>query len=377
MTERSLHVLFVIPSLDRGGSERQMINLASSMNRLGHQATIGTLIRSGTMAEAARLAGVEVIDLSGGSGRLIRGLLGLVRHVRRTRPAVIHPYLPRDNALATIMKPLLRRSHLVWGVRASDMDLSKYRRSTRLLWPLVVRASRHADLCIANSHDGAEYHISEGYPRDRMSVVPNGIDTVVFRPDRAAGLAFRRQYGIDPLVPVVGLIGRFDPMKGHDRFADIFRRVLDDVPDCRALVVGAHSESQARTLLSTFDNLGIVDRLTLVDEVAHPANTFNACSVIALPSYSEGFPNVLAEALACGVPTVAFDVGDARQISGSLCPVVEQNDMEAFSSALVDCLRNPPEADLLARHIEQTYSLETLAQATAQLLQDLVDDQGR
>jgi glycosyltransferase involved in cell wall biosynthesis len=376
MTDRTLRVLFVISSLDRGGAERQMMNLASSMNQLGHHTKIVTLVRPGAMADDARNQGVDVIDLSRRSGHLARGLVGLVKYVRHAKPDVLHPYLPRDNSLVTLLKPLLLGSRVVWGVRSSDLDLGRSRWLTRQLWPWVVRASRHADLFIANSHVGAEYHISEGYPRDRMSVVPNGIDTKVFRPDPAAGLAFRRQHQIDPLVPVVGFIGRFDPMKGHDRFADIFRRVIDDVPDCRTLVVGAHSESQAGTLLSAFGNLGIADRLTLVDEVANPANAFNACDVIALPSYSEGFPNVLAEALACGVPTVAFDVGDARQISGSLCPVVEQHDLEAFSSALVDCLRNPPAADLLARHIEQTYSLETLAQATVHLLEDLVDDQG-
>jgi glycosyltransferase involved in cell wall biosynthesis len=377
MTERSLRVLFVISSLDRGGSERQMVNLASSMKRLGHQATIGTLIRPGTMAEEARLADLEVVDFSGGSGRLVLGLLGLVKFVRQARPDVVHPYLPRDNALVTMVKPLLRESRLVWGVRASDVDLTKYGRLTRLMWPLVVRSSRHADCLIANSHAGAKYHIAEGYPRDRMSVVPNGINTEVFRPDRAAGLAFRHQHGIDPQAPVVGLIGRFDPMKGHDRFAQIFRGAVDQVPNCRALVVGAHTPSQAQTLLSAFASVGIVGRLTLVDEVTDPVAVFNACSVVALPSYSEGFPNVLAEALACGVPTVAFDVGDAKEISGTLCPVVEQNDLETFSSALVDCLRNPPPADLLSKHIDRAYSLETLTRATVQLLEELVGDQGR
>ena len=133
MNEHQLDVLFVISSLDRGGSERQMIILAAGLIGLGHRAKIGTLIKPGSLAEEARERGIPVIDFSGGAGSVLRGLLGLRRFVDEERPDVIHPYLPRDNALVALLKPLLRPSKVIWGVRASDVDLTKYSPTTRLL----------------------------------------------------------------------------------------------------------------------------------------------------------------------------------------------------------------------------------------------------
>jgi glycosyltransferase involved in cell wall biosynthesis len=372
-----LDVLFVISSLDRGGSERQMINLAAGLIGLGHRAKIGTLVKPGSLAEEAQGRGIPVIDFSGGAGSLPRGLLGFRRFVKAERPDVIHPYLPRDNALVSLLRPLLRPSKVVWGVRASDVDLTKYSPTTRLLWPFVVKMSRRADLLITNSEAGAEYHVAEGYPSDRMHVVYNGIDTNNFDHHPLAGQSFRRNLGIELDTPLLGLIGRFDPMKGHDRLADIVARIRSHIPDVHVVAVGSHTSDQSFELQRSFQRNGVPGCLTLVAEVADPADAFNACDVVLLPSYSEGFPNVLAEALACGTPTVAFDVGDAEAISAGLCPVVDQNDIEAFASAVVEMINHPPDSESLRRHIQANFSLEQLASRTADLLEQLFVNQGK
>ncbi len=377
MNKHQLRVLFVISSLDRGGSERQMINLAAGLIGLGYCAEIGTLVKPGSLVEEAQELGIPIIDFSQGAGSLLRGLLTLRRFVKAERPDVIHPYLPRDNALVSLLKPLLRPSKVVWGVRASDMDLTKYRRSTRLLWPWVVRTSRRADLLIANSEAGAEYHVAEGYPSDRMHVVYNGIDANTFDRRPLAGQTFRQDYGIDPRTPLLGLIGRFDPMKGHDRLVDIVAKVHSRIPDVQVVVVGSHTSDQGQALWRSFEQAGLSDRLTLVTEVSDPSGAFDACDVVLLPSYSEGFPNVLAEAMACGTPTVSFDVGDAKAISAGLCPVVEQNDIEAFASAVVEMIKSPPDSRALRQHIQANFSLEQLASRTADLLGQLLTGQGK
>ena len=377
MSEHQLRVLFVISFLDRGGSERQMINLAIGLIELGHRAEIGVLVKPGSLAAAARERGIPVIDLSEGTGSLRRGLSGLRKFVRGNHPDVIHPYLPRDNALVSLLKPLLRPSKVVWGVRASDVDLTKYSPITRLLWPFVVKMSRRADLLIANSEVGARYHVAVGYPSDRVHVVCNGINTDTFDHRPLAGESFRQSLGIEPNAPLLGLIGRFDPMKGHDRLADIMVRVQAHIPDVHVVAVGTHTSDQSQRLAGSFDQVGLSDRLTLVAEVSDPSGAFNACDVVLLPSYSEGFPNVLAEALACGTPTVAFDVGDARRISGDFCPVVEQNDVEAFASAVVEMIINPPDSGALRQHIQANFSLAHLASRTSEILRNLTGNQGR
>ena len=162
-----------------------------------------------------------------------------------------------------------------------------------------------------------------------------------------------------------------------DRLAGILAKVHLQVPDVHALVVGSQTSDQGQQLRRSFQRAGLSDRLTLVNEVPDPSGALNACDVVLLPSYSEGFPNVLAEALACGTPTVAFNVGDARAISADLCPVVEQNYIEAFASAVVEMINDPPDPEALRHHIKANFGLEQLASRTTDLLEHLLADHGK
>ena len=364
-----MRVLFVIGCLERGGAERQMINLAAGLADREHSVAIALLDGPGSLETEAEERGIELHRLYAGGRLPLPATLRLLRLARRWRPDVLHPYLPRDNGRATLIKPGLRGASLVWGVRSSDLNHGRSSRRARLLWRLVVWASRFADLIIANSHAGAAYHAAQGYPADRLVVIPNGIDTDRFKPDAELGLRFRNEYGIPPGVPVVGMLGRFDPMKGHDEFPEIFAQVCTQVPSAYALVVGLHTDQQGSAFMEKCRMRGVADRVVLRQQTPAPEAMLNAVDVLALPSLSEGFPNVVAEAMACGKRVVAYDVGDVRTIDHTGISTVPCLDQTSFAAAVAQALTSDPSfAHSRRESIVTRFSTESLLDHTARAL---------
>ncbi|MDA3025729.1 MAG: glycosyltransferase [Actinomycetota bacterium] len=363
----------MISSLGRGGSERQMINLAAELNRRGHRAEIAVLVNEGPMADEARSAGVPVLVMSR-SGRRFSSLLALLRYVRRTRPDIIHPYLPRDNALLTLGKPFLRKTHLVWGIRSADVDWTRYGRGTSVYWKFVKLASRWADLIIANSQFGATVHTNQGFLASKIEVVPNGVDTTIFRPRKQSRSEERTSLGLPDNCEVVGMLGRFDPMKGHDLILDVFQTARRQRSNLHLVVVGLHTPQQNQEFVSRARTLGLSADVTLRPESDSPEKALELFNALVLPSHSEGFPNVVAEALSCGVPVAAFDVGDVRQIVGTFGSVVPRGDVHELGNAILRVLDAGHDPSEMHSYIEHTYSISALADRSLDAFYSLISE---
>src|SRR5262249_53614131 len=144
--------------------------------------------------------------------------LRLVRTLRRRHPDIVHSYLLGPNVVSAVVKPLARGARIAWGVRASDMNLRQYGRRAAWLFALSGRLARFADVIVCNSRAGLEHHVAHGYPRERMVVIPNGIDTSSYAPDAAARSATRAELGLTDGQALVGVVGRLDPMKDLPTF---------------------------------------------------------------------------------------------------------------------------------------------------------------
>jgi glycosyltransferase involved in cell wall biosynthesis len=200
-----------------------------------------------------------------------------------------------------------------------------------------------------------------------MTVISNGIDTDIFRPSEELRQAHRTLLGFEVNTPVVGVLGRFDVAKGQLDFLGVFASVVAKLPSARAVLVGSCTDADRTELLRRAHSLGISASVDTFGESRHPEAVLNAIDVLALPSRTEGFPNVLAEAAACGTPAVAYDVGDVSSIAVAPCCVVPPGDERAFAEGLVRLLAEPPglhERQALRRHIAARFSVARLLDMT-------------
>ncbi|MGE4552369.1 MAG: glycosyltransferase [Desulfovibrionaceae bacterium] len=329
-----MRVCLLIPSLDAGGAERQFVLTANGLAARGHAVCAALFRRRGPLL-ADLAPEVEVHDLRKGGKADVAGFLWrTARFLRGRRPDVLYSFLGVPNIVSALLGPLLPGTAAVWSLRASDMDLSRYSRLARWCWAAERRLSRRARLVLANSETGRRYALANGFPADRLRVVPNGIDTDRFRPDRARGTAFRAGLGCGPEHILVGLVARLDPMKDHATFLAAARLAADRDPALRFVCVGEGGLGPA--LRRRAADLGLDGRLTWTGFQADMPTVYNALDVACLTSRTEGFPNVLGEAMSCGVPCVATDAGDSADILGGLGTVVPRGDPAALAAALAD-----------------------------------------
>ena len=368
-----MKILFVVPALAGGGAERQLCLLALGLQRAGHDVTIA-VFRPGGVYEHTLLAGSRVTVRSldkRSTAETIRFLLRARRLARDVAPDVIHGYMDLGNVIATVMRRFVPDARLAWGVRVARLDRRQYDPLGRLVHELNRRLAHVPDVIICNSAAGAEECVNDGYPSARVHVVPNGIDTDAFMPDPAGGARVRQEWGIPPGSRVVGLVARLDPVKDHATFAAAAKRLSERDGRVYFVCVGDGEEPYRSRVESILRDSGLGERLIRSGFRNDMPAVYSAFDVSTSCSLSEGFSNTLAEAMACGVPCVATDAGDARLILGDTGIVVESRNPVALADAwqrLLDCDRMDIR-DACRRRIVDSFSAEALTSRTAELLE--------
>lgn len=345
---------FLIRDLGHGGAQRQLVLLAQGLARAGHQISVIHFYDGAFRAEL-EAAGVQTVcvgkrgrwDLPGFFRRLIKA-------VRQLRPEILHGYLAESNLMALLLKPFCGFPRVVWGVRDSQTDAHLWGILGKLSFRLNCLLARFADLIICNSSAGRDYYAARGYPAARMHVIPNGIDTARFQP----GPKLTRT------TLTFGLVGRLSPMKDHATF--LHAAAL--VPHAQFVIVGSGDETYARQMRDLATSLGIADRVTWLPAQNDMPSVYAAFDcLVSSSAFGEGFSNVIGEAMACGVPCIASDVGDTAAIIGNAAQIFRAGDHEALAQRMRALQPHQPR-----QRIVDHYSVEKLVERTSRLLSQKV-----
>jgi glycosyltransferase involved in cell wall biosynthesis len=281
---------------------------------------------------------------------------------------VIHGYLSAGNLAATLGQLAMPSSQLVWGIRDSNINANDYGWVTRVAAGLSRILSPRVGLMIFNSQSGYHHWSSGGYAARNSVCVPNGIDTTEFAPDADAGLRFRERCGIAADVPLVGMVARLDPAKDHAGFLRAAARVMQRVPQAHFLCLGEGSAQYRKRLQDLARELKISHQVVWPEPTREMRDVYNSLDVFCLASHAEGFPNVVAEAMACGRKCVVTAVGDAAFIVGEAGRVVPPGDPDALAAALLAALEPSVADDRSRRRIQDEFSIEAMAVRTEDAL---------
>jgi glycosyltransferase involved in cell wall biosynthesis len=378
LDEQPIRVTHVIAGLELGGAEMMLCKLLSASDRQRFEPSVISLSTFGPLAPRIAAMGVPVSALGMSRGRLeLRPLGRLARRLASGRPHVVHTWMYHADLLGGAVARATGEAKVIWGVRGSlDPKLSK--RSSRMTARACGATARWLpDRVVSCSERLAEMHIELGYDRARMMVIPNGFDLSWFRPDGVLRAQGRRWLGVGTQELLVGIVGRYDPQKDHSTFVRAAAEILRKRPEVRLVMCGPGVDSGNQELVTQLSQAGIRERALLMGVAQNPRVVLNALDVLVSSSaYGEGFPNILGEAMACGVPCVTTDVGDAARIVGDTGGVVAVGDWRALAHEVLALLNMGPEAraaqgDRARARIERNYSLPRIADRFQELYLEL------
>jgi glycosyltransferase involved in cell wall biosynthesis len=323
-------VLHLITDLDRGGAETMLARLVCATDRARFRSIVVSLTDRGTLGPEIAAAGVAVHAL--GMRRAIPPLIPfirLLRLIRGERPRLLQTWLYDADFMGLLAAWLTPRLPLLWNLRGSDFGVAEYGMRMPSVRRFLALFSRRPAVVLVNSRAGQRFHEAVGYRPRRWELVPNGFDTDVFRPDPAARLRQRRTLGVAPATLLVGMIARVDPMKDHPTFLAAAARVAATEADAAFLLAGRGTESLPVPS-------ALAGRCHALGERRDLPEILPALDLAVLSSaFAEGFPNVIGEAMAAGVPCIATDVGDAAAIIGDTGAIVPPRDPAALADAIL------------------------------------------
>jgi glycosyltransferase involved in cell wall biosynthesis len=339
-----IRVTHVINSFEFGGAEAMLCNLLQRADRRRFEVSVVSLIDDLTVAGPVVDAGIPIATMGMRPGAPDpRGVLRLARHLARRAPDVVQTWMDHSNLIGGAAAALAGCRRVVWGVHHSNHVPGLTKRSTLLTVNACAVLSRvlASRIVFCSEHARAVY-ARRGFAPGRMAVIPNGFDTARYAPDPVARRDVRRALGVGPDTPLVGLVARYDPFKDHATFVRAAAVLAPQAPAARFVLCGAGVDPANTELAALIHSADLADRFHLLGPRHDLPRLYPALDVLASSSVSEAFPLVLGEAMACGVPCAATDVGDTALIVGPTGRVVPPKDPTALARALADLLSLPP-----------------------------------
>ncbi len=343
-----LTILHVITGLNVGGAEAMLSKLVthSAVAAAGQRHEVLTLMPPGVAGR--RLAALSAPPHSLGIRRPRAGLgaaMRLAKVVRQVRPDIVQGWMHHGNLAAMIGQQLVSpRPTLMWNVRHSLEDIALENPMTRAILRFEARRSRSPATIIYNSRVAARQHGDIGFDGSRSCIIPNGFDCGHFAPVAVRRGALASRFGIEHDATVVAMIARRHPMKSPETLVEAVGRARSAGIDLHLLMVGDGMDTLPSEMHDAFRRAVPEDRLTFAPHRSDLAEWLPEVDILALPSaWGEGFPNILGEAMACGVPCVTTDVGDSGWVVGETGEVVPPRDASALEAALIRLERLGPE----------------------------------
>lgn len=357
-------ILHIITGLNDGGAEAVLYRLCTHDRADRHH--VISLMDGGKYGPLLAEQGVAVTCLDMPRGRVTwQGVWRLGRTIRQVRPDAVQTWMYHADLLGGAIARLAGQGNVIWGVHHTTFDAATSPRSTIMVARLCARLSRLVPrriVCCAEKT--REVHAGLGYDPARMRVIPNGYDLSVFQPDPAAGAAVRAELNIRSTQAMIGFVARFHPQKDHGNLLQALALLKERgvAPTC--LLIGAGMELDNAALATMIAERGLTDQVHLLGRRSDIPAVMSALDLHVMASaFGEAFPNVLAEAMACGTPCVSTDVGDAGEIVGETGWVVPPRDPAALADAIAVALSLRAASDWADRqaaaraHIQSNYTV--------------------
>lgn len=337
-----VRILHVIIGLGAGGAEHMLRRLIESHRGTEFRHRVISLTDAGELGDSLRSNGVDVQCL--GMRSLLNAPITVVRLaklIRSETPDIVQTWMYHADLLGGLAARLVGNTHVIWGIRNTDMlkGTAYGTFAIRRICALLSRFVPARIVCAAEA--SRRSHAAIGYDESKMVVIANGFDVVTLAQIAADRSLIRTSCGWTDDEVVVGCVGRFNFYKDHPNFAAAAGLLARRFSSVRFVMVGKGLDAENKELSEVIAATGFASRFQLMGFRKDVSKWLSSMDVFCLSSRSEGFPNVVGEAMSIGIPCVATDVGDVRALLSDTGIVVPKENAQALYEGLTQVVAMP------------------------------------
>ncbi len=328
-----MKILHIITGLGDGGAELTLYKLCK-YDKLNKHFVISLKDREKYFLLLKKL-GVKVYSLNMKFYSIYKFFF-LIKLINSLKPNIVQTWLVHADFLGGIASRLAGIKNIIWNVRYSDIKTGKSKLTTILIIKILSKLSYLIPLyIIIVSKRAKKIYELIGYNKKKLVFIPNGFDLSILKVDKIQKINFRKKVKIKRNVPIIGTVARYDPQKDHLNLLNALSIIRSKNINFKCILVGSNMNHDNNDLISKINKLKLSKYISLLGSKNNISQVMNGLDLhILSSSYGEGFPNVIAESMACGTPCVVTDVGDSGLIVGKTGWIVPPNNSIKLSQAI-------------------------------------------
>jgi glycosyltransferase involved in cell wall biosynthesis len=356
-------ILHIIVGLNSGGAELMLSRLVAGSPKVKH--IIVSLTSVGVVGDGLMKDGITVIALKINAFNFLYKFINLVKLINKEKPDVVQTWMYHSDLIGGIAAKIAGVKNIVWNIRNTEIPQKGLSRTGFIIRICAVLSAFIPNKIICCAYSALNKHYELGYSRAKMIVIPNGYSKTY------GGSANKRNeirswLGFAGDVLLIGTVGRYDYLKGYDLLISSASIFSEHYKGKFAFIcVGKGVDEQNLELMEILSSVDLQKRFILMGERSNLEAIYSAMDFYCLSSRSEGFPNVVAEAMLCGLPCVVTDVGDASRMVDYTGIVVDPDNVQSLALGLLQMANFSFEnrktlGDLARRRILENYEMNEI-----------------
>ena len=332
-----MKVLHIITSLGDGGAENTLYKICKYDSVNEH--VVISLKTADKYSLLIKKLGIKVYHLNMKFYSILN-FLYLIKLIYILKPSTVQTWLVHGDLIGGVAAKLSGFNNIVWNIRYSNLEMQKSNLINLLLIKILAKLSFYIPKLIVVVAKSTKKNCKDlGYHKKKLFLIPNGYDLSILKPSKYKKLYFRKKFNINKKIPIIGNVSRFDPMKDHANLLRALSLIKKKKIDFFCLLVGSNIDKKNIKLVNLIKKLKLNNYVMLLGTHNNITEVMNEIDIYAQSSsYGEGFPNVVAEAMACETPCVVTNVGDASFIVGKTGWVVPKNNSLELSKAITNSI---------------------------------------
>ena len=333
-------IVHIISGLQVGGAERSLFNICNSSLNDSFKQYVICLGNRGYYSQKIEEIGLEIYHINFSSWHFFKSLIKFITVLKKISPNIIQGWMNHGNFASILALLILNFKPIIyWNIRQSFYKNKNDLFYTKFLFLFNIVFSRIPKKIIINSNISKIQLQNFGFHVDSFKFIPNGFDSNYWVRDLSFRKLKRENLGIKNLDFVIGYVGRYHSMKNIILLLKAFEIISINLPNTKLVIIGQKENDFNKFEKQIFDRIP-KNQIILLNQMYDVNKYYSLFDLFILCSVSEGFPNVLGEAMSCELCCISTNVGEASALLQDVGLIIPVDDLDALVREITNCIGN-------------------------------------